>query len=309
MSDDRPVRCRCCNSEDVAKIGALPEARRFAGAALNAPLAGGDFYICGACGLGFRHPILTPAEYAGLYREVQAAHWQSSRLRFDESFALDLFSRTLTGKSSVLDVGCFTGTVLNRLPAAVRKFGIEPSEQASEICRKNGVEIIGHSFEELGGSERRFDAVMSLDVIEHVPDPLHFLRLLASVTRRGGSILIATGDVDSLVWRSIGPSYYYSQNPEHISFISGRWCRFAADTLGLSLAQARHPVRWGEERAISAVADLSDWVTLGFKVALSRFEYLVARATAGLERSYVPRFAVGRPGLARDHVVAVFVKN
>ncbi|MBP6850010.1 MAG: methyltransferase domain-containing protein [Rhodoferax sp.] len=276
---------------------------------LSTPLPGGDLYACARCGLQFRHPTLTPSQYADLYRQVETTHWQSSTLRLDESYVLHKLTGLPKEGASVLDVGCFTGTVLNRLPASVQKFGIEPSEQARDICAANGIHIIGRSFEELVDAGNSFDAVISLDVIEHVPDPLHFLHCLARVTKPGGVLIIATGDADSPVWKFVGPAYYYSQNPEHISFISARWCQFAAEKLGLRLDEVRHPERWGEERPASLSTALSGWVTVGAKLVLSRLEYLLARMTAGRDGTYAPRFAVGRPRLARDHLLAAFVKT
>jgi SAM-dependent methyltransferase len=309
MSEVLSPRCRCCDATNARKLGALPAARRFAGLSLSTPLPGGDLFSCIQCGLQFRHPTLTPSQYADLYRRVQTTHWQSSNLRFDESYVLQKLTSLPKDGASVLDVGCFTGTVLNRLPASVQKFGIEPSEQARDICAANGIQIIGRSFEDLVDAGARFDAVISLDVIEHVPDPLHFMRCLARVTKPGGVVIIATGDVDSPIWKLVGPAYYYSQNPEHITFISARWCQFAAENLGLRLEEVQHPIRWGEEERASLLAALSGWVTVGAKLALSRLEYLLASMTVGRDSAYAPRFAVGRPRLARDHLLAAFVKT
>lgn len=309
MSEARPLRCRCCDSAAARKLGALPAARRFAGSMLSTPLPGGDLYACAQCGLRFRYPTLTPSQYADLYRRVETTHWQSSKLRLDESYVLNKLAGLPSAGASVLDVGCFTGTVLNRLPASVQKFGIEPSEQARDICVANGIHIIGRSFEELAETSRRFDAVISLDVIEHVPDPLQFLRCLERVTKPGGVLIVATGDADASVWQFVGPPYYYSQNPEHISFISARWCRFAAEQLGLGLDEVKHPVRWGNGQRASLPSALSGWLTLGAKWVLSRLEYVLAGITAGRDGSYAPRFAVGRPGLARDHLLATFIKT
>ncbi len=99
----------------------------------------------------------------------------------------------------VLDLGCGAGLVsepLARLGAAVT--AIDASAQAIEAARRHaeesGLEIDYRnvSAESLAAEGLSFDAVVSLEVIEHVPDPEGFVGLAASLVRPGGVLALST---------------------------------------------------------------------------------------------------------------------
>jgi SAM-dependent methyltransferase len=86
---------------------------------------------------------------------------------------------------AVLDVGCGAGAnarEIRQLAPDVRLVGIEPNAQAATLARAACDEVfegtLDHFLEH--AATRRFDAVVLSDVIEHVADPLGFLKRLAS---------------------------------------------------------------------------------------------------------------------------------
>ena len=99
----------------------------------------------------------------------------------------------------LLDIGCGGGLMaepMARLGAAVT--GIDASERniktASVHAREAGLAIdyrIG-SAESLLAADERFDAVLSLEVIEHVADVPLFLSCCADLVAPGGQLFLAT---------------------------------------------------------------------------------------------------------------------
>lgn len=126
-------------------------------------------------------PPATPAEHC-----LRLVHLRA----YDEAVA------HATGRD-VLDVGCNTGYgTVRYLPVARRVVGVDVSpgaiEAARERARDGQPEFILTSGLELPFPDDSFGLVSSFQVLEHVPDPLAYLREIARVTRPGGEVILAT---------------------------------------------------------------------------------------------------------------------
>lgn len=85
----------------------------------------------------------------------------------------------------LLDVGCGAGAnarALHTNHPSLRIQGVEPNARAAELAREAGIDVFhGYSSDFLATHPKeRFDAVMLSDVLEHIPDPVKFLRELLS---------------------------------------------------------------------------------------------------------------------------------
>ncbi len=103
---------------------------------------------------------------------------------------VSLFGRHVSSArsdASVLDVGCGCGAnarALRERSPGVRVFGVEPNERAVELARDACHEVFHGTVEEwarTSGAPPSFDAVLLSDVLEHVADPIAFLRSLAAL--------------------------------------------------------------------------------------------------------------------------------
>ena len=97
----------------------------------------------------------------------------------------------------VLDVGCNTGYgTLRFVPVAKRVVGVDVSPRAIDAARERAPggrpEFVLTGGFDLPFPDGSFDLVTSFQVLEHVPDPIAFLRELARVTGPGGTVILAT---------------------------------------------------------------------------------------------------------------------
>lgn len=100
---------------------------------------------------------------------------------------------------SVLDVGCGGGLMsepLARLGARVT--GIDPGAQNIAIARGHAepqglaIDYRVATVEDLVAEGRVFDAVVCLEVVEHVPDVAAFVAACAALVRPGGVLVLST---------------------------------------------------------------------------------------------------------------------
>jgi len=235
MYKDSQPKCPCCKCKAPLIIGSIPPSNVFAGKYLNSLLPGGSLWKCPKCNLFFRYPLLSSELIGELYSEGAAGSWNEPVYkRFDWQLIYDFISNE-PSINTLLDVGCYDGRFLSLFGPNYTKFGVEAHKEASLIAEKQGIQIVGHDFDDLPSQSVKVDAVFAIDVIEHTIDPLSFLSELQRLVKPDGHIIISTGNTSSLSWRFMGSRYWYCHIAEHISFINPQWITFACHKMGLTL--------------------------------------------------------------------------
>jgi SAM-dependent methyltransferase len=137
----------------------------------------------------------------------------------------DLVARYLPaaafGSGRLLDVGCGNGYGLDYLAAiGWRVSGVEVDPKAAAGARQRGVDVRVGRLRDVGFAENSFDAVTSSHVIEHVHEPLEFLRESRRVLKAGGTLVAVTPNAHApgharhgRHWRSLEP-------PRHLTLFT-----------------------------------------------------------------------------------------
>ncbi len=145
----------------------------------------------------------------------------------------NLAKRGLTG-GDLLEVGCGYGYLLDEARSLFdRRVGTEFSAQGAEIAGATGAEVFVGGIEEVP-AERKFDCVIATQVIEHVYEPLTFLGQLASRTKPGGHIIVATPDIGGVLRRVMGRRWPSFKAPEHVLYFDFRALASLMTRAGLS---------------------------------------------------------------------------
>jgi SAM-dependent methyltransferase len=141
------------------------------------------------------------------------------------------------GAPRVLDFGCYAGDLLASLPAAFHKFGVEVNATAAARAASRAGARVERDLDHFS-ADLRFELIVAMDVIEHVPSPRALMKRFVERLAPGGRLVITTGDGANWLWRLIGSRWWYCYFPEHIAFVSRRWLRYHAGALGVTVQRA-----------------------------------------------------------------------
>src|SRR5262245_47023631 len=126
-----------------------------------------------------------------MYR-VETRHFWFQGTRRVILAALERALGRRTEGARVLDLGCGTGFTLSLLPSGARGVGIDFSQAALRYARTRapGAELVRASAYALPFPTGSFDAVLALDVLEHLDDDALAARELQRVLAPGGAAIV-----------------------------------------------------------------------------------------------------------------------
>lgn len=166
-------------------------------------------------------------------------------------FGLPDSRRCLEGLT-ILDLGCGAGLVcepLARLGAAVT--GIDAADESIAVARAHaaqsglGIDYRSGAAEALVDAGCQFDAVVSLEVVEHVADVARYFETIAALLKPGGLFLFSTPNrtVASFLSVIVGAEYLLRWLPRGTHdwrrFLTPDQFRQALDSTGLQLMDLR----------------------------------------------------------------------
>lgn len=210
-------------------------------------------------GHDFEHYRPTIDEYARL-----AHQYESRWSRYVEATADHTLARLgSTAPEAVLDVGCGTGHLLQkiaeRFPSA-HLAGIDPTPEMLALAREklpSSAELRRAFAEQLPFPADRFDVVISANVFHYLRRPDDVLREMLRVLRPGGKLIITDWCDDYLACR-ICDLWLRRFNPAHHRTYKSRECEAMLERAGardITVERYKISLLWGMMTA-SAVKPL-----------------------------------------------------
>lgn len=197
---------------------------------------GFNYENCQDCGSLYLSPRPSLESFVRFYSESESSHYWAHEFfpavaekRRELIFkpratrvAQMMKSRGITPKR-VTEVGAGFAIFLEELKPHVSSdcelIAIEPGQELAEVCREKGFETIALPVEEVKNAPLS-DLVCCFEVIEHVHDPIQFLKSLFELVRPGG-LLITTGlGVDGFDIQTLWQNSKSISPPHHINFAS-----------------------------------------------------------------------------------------
>ncbi len=128
----------------------------------------------------------------------------------------------ITDHGALLDVGCAAGFFMDEaLKKGYSVSGIDTSAYITGLASSHLKDKIQTTpLHKANFPANSFDVVLMFDLIEHLSDPKKDLIKLSESIKKGGLLVIGTGDVGSLYAQILGTHNHFFAPPHHYFFLS-----------------------------------------------------------------------------------------
>jgi len=201
---------------------------------------------CNRCRLVYTNPRLPKAALATRYSEqyfwdeyladLEIGHdgyVDLERFATHHAPLLHFFEMYHPPPGDLLDVGAAAGLFLKSAERmGWRVKGLEPMAPAAAFARERlGLDVIQSTVEEAPFAPASFDAVVMLETIEHVTDPVGVLSAVHRLLRQRGLLLLTTPNWEAFTRHALGEQWAVISPAEHLHL-------FSEATLTAALRQA-----------------------------------------------------------------------
>jgi 2-polyprenyl-3-methyl-5-hydroxy-6-metoxy-1,4-benzoquinol methylase len=163
--------------------------------------------------MAFDEKYFSTHTYANVSFAKYSMYWWSNR------FYAMLARRYGQRGARLLEVGSGMGHLVGQLEDTFDTYGIDINawavNQSKAVAQQSNLEVA--SAQDLPFQDSSFNVVIIKHIVEHLPDPAKALREIGRVTQSGGTLILATPNLDSLLKPWKGEKWIGYQDPTHIS--------------------------------------------------------------------------------------------
>ena len=186
------------------------------------PLMPLKIMLCNKCGFVYQEVTFDINELSRIYESIYKSYHSPAISGIGSSLAHDFLqflensvSVNLKNKK-VLEIGCYDGYFLSLLHDnySCNVIGCDPSP-GSKIAKEIGIEVINDYFSP-DLFDETFDIIVLRGVVEHIINPISFLKAVEKVTTENGIIAIEVPNVRYSLRNGVIGDFFH----EHISYFT-----------------------------------------------------------------------------------------
>ena len=163
--------------------------------------------------MSFDEKYFSTHTYANITFAKYSMYWWSNR------FNAMLARRHGKRGTRLLEVGSGMGHLVGNLEDTFETYGMDLNhwavKQSKAVVDKTSLQTA--SAQELPYKDGAFNVVIIKHIVEHLPDPEKAISEIGRVTEKGGTLILATPNLDSLLKPWKGDKWIGYQDPTHIS--------------------------------------------------------------------------------------------
>lgn len=184
-------------------------------------------------GIRYFWPLITGDE--DFYEQLLKHDWYYQKQKNEYDFV----SKFTTDKS-VLEIGAGSGWFFDFSDAS-EYVGLEFNSEAIKECQKKGLTVFQQTisdFAEIEINIATYDIVCSFQVLEHVKNPIQFLRDALKCLKKDGYLIISVPSEDSFVGRA--RNNILNMPPHHLTRWTDKSFLYLQNILDAHLVQIHH---------------------------------------------------------------------
>ena len=176
--------------------------------------------------MSFDEKYFSTHTYSNITFAKYSMYWWSNR------FQAMLARRHGRKGTRLLEIGSGMGHLVGSLEDSFETYGMDLNhwavKQSKAVIQKTSLQTA--SAQELPFKDGAFNVVIIKHIVEHLPDPQKAINEIGRVTEPGGTLLLATPNLDSLLKPWKGEKWIGYQDPTHISLKRpAEWFSFIED--------------------------------------------------------------------------------
>lgn len=123
--------------------------------------------------------------------------------------------------NKILEIGCGNGSFLHGLPSYFEKYGIEINHDGYRFIKENYKDIKVYNTkigdDALNEGVENYDVVVMWNVLEHINDPINFIKIVSSTLLANDGVLIFdVPNRNSLGFRATQKNWFHIDTPRHL---------------------------------------------------------------------------------------------